>query len=190
MRPLMTMVFCALMLSATASAQVYRWTDERGVTNYSNKAPEISARNVSTVEDKLSVYRQDAETLDMVKRMRERRNADPDRYLRERRMRDQVLVPAVPTVAAYDPCLAGDSANCPAQPVYYGDPGVFGPGVHFRQPQLPPGAIAGNVVGNNSYTAGLSTQARLDAPRSFSRREPRASFTLPPRTGRGHHHRH
>ena len=183
----MTMVLCALMLPGIASAQVYRWTDERGVTNYSNKPPEKSVRNVSTVEDRLSVYRQDAETLEMVKRMRERRNADPDRYLRERRMGDQVLVPAVPTVAAYDPCLAGDAANCPAQAVYYGEPGVFGPGVRLHQPQLRPGAIAGNVVGSNSYTAGLSTQARIGTPRSFSRGEPRASFTLPPRTGRGHH---
>ena len=185
----MTMVLCALMLPGIASAQVYRWTDERGVTNYSNKPPAKSAKNVSTVQDNLSVYRQDAETLEMVKRMRERRNADPDSYLRERRMREQVLVPAVPTVAAYDPCLAGDAANCPAQAVYYGEPGVFGPGVRFHQPHLQPGAIAGNVVGSNSYTAGLSTQARFHAPGSFSHRQPRASFTLKPRTGKGHHHR-
>jgi hypothetical protein len=49
----------ALMLAAIpAHAQVYKWVDERGVTNYSNEPP--AARNAvvktATVADRISVY--------------------------------------------------------------------------------------------------------------------------------------
>ena len=44
-------------LSAQA-AEVYRWTDERGIVNYSNEPPPkgATAKDVRTVEDRLSIY--------------------------------------------------------------------------------------------------------------------------------------
>ena len=48
-------------VSATSSAQLYKWIDERGITNYSNDAPPAAttANKLTRVENKISVYTPD-----------------------------------------------------------------------------------------------------------------------------------
>ena len=60
--------------SATASAQLYKWVDERGITNYSNDAPPAAttANKLTRVENKISVYTPDDSFMQAVKATRER----------------------------------------------------------------------------------------------------------------------
>lgn len=50
-----TIVFCAAALAAPLRAQTYKWVDEKGVTNYSNKPPAGAKAKPQLVEDRLSV---------------------------------------------------------------------------------------------------------------------------------------
>ena len=61
-------------VSATASAQLYKWVDERGITNYSNDAPPAAttANKLTRVENKISVYTPDDSFMQAVKATRER----------------------------------------------------------------------------------------------------------------------
>ena len=65
MRPyyaLSVVMLSVVAVGAPASAQqLYKWVDERGVTNYSNHPPADpkTAKNVRPVEDRLSVYSPD-----------------------------------------------------------------------------------------------------------------------------------
>jgi hypothetical protein len=51
----------AILAATPGSAQLYKWVDERGVTNYSNQPPSDpkTAKNMRPVEDRLSVYSPD-----------------------------------------------------------------------------------------------------------------------------------
>jgi hypothetical protein len=55
--------FLALALAAPlASAETYKWVDEKGVTNYSNNPPPTAAqaaKPAQKVEDRISTYEQD-----------------------------------------------------------------------------------------------------------------------------------
>ena len=44
-----------VLLAPVAQAQTYKWVDERGVVNYSNKPPPTAAK-AQPVEDRISVY--------------------------------------------------------------------------------------------------------------------------------------
>ena len=50
-----------LLAAAPVAAQLYKWVDENGVTNYSNQPPANpkAAKNLRPVEDRLSVYSPD-----------------------------------------------------------------------------------------------------------------------------------
>src|SRR5687768_17798421 len=62
-----------------AGAQVYKWTDDKGVVNYSNTAPADAKgkKGVSVVEDRVSVYSADPAVLQATQNARERRNLPP-----------------------------------------------------------------------------------------------------------------
>lgn len=66
--------FCAAIFSiAPAAAELYKWVDERGVTNYSSEPPSsAAATKLTRVENKISVYTPDDGTLQAVKAVRER----------------------------------------------------------------------------------------------------------------------
>jgi hypothetical protein len=58
MRPIaLSLLFCSLAAAVPASAQIYRWVDDRGVVNYANKPPaEASqAARIDTQESRVSV---------------------------------------------------------------------------------------------------------------------------------------
>jgi hypothetical protein len=62
----------ALLPVAPAAAELYKWVDERGVTNYSSERPAAKAAKLTRVENKLSVYTPDEGVLRAVKAVRER----------------------------------------------------------------------------------------------------------------------
>lgn len=176
-------VCAALSIAApfAAAAEVYKWTDERGVVNYSNDPPPKSAaRQVAVVPDRLSVYTPDKDVVQAMQGARERRAAAASRSPgrsgdEERRPRESVAViaPALPP----HPCANAADPGCYGYSLYDNSPVFWGrQGVpHLVQPELAPGAIAGSVA-RGGYTPGLSTQAQSFAPGRA--RDPRASLTL------------
>ena len=72
---------CLALVAAApmAAAQVYKWTDERGVINYSNSPPPEgkSKKGVSVVEDRVSVYSADPAVVQATQNARERRGLVP-----------------------------------------------------------------------------------------------------------------
>ncbi len=67
--------FCAAIFSiAPAAAELYKWVDERGVTNYSGEPPASAtpANKLTRVENKISVYTPDDGVMQAVKAVRER----------------------------------------------------------------------------------------------------------------------
>jgi len=175
----------AILATAPASAQVYKWVDARGVTNYSGQPPvdPKAAKKVAIVEDRISVYTPDKSLTQAIEADRQRSNQalaeridGLERQLEaERRSRQYAAAGEVQ--AAYDPCAGGRTFDCNG---YYGGYYPYGyttvvyPRRHFPrrivQPHLTPGTTAGNVVGMNGYIPGNSTSApigTLQSPRAF-----------------------
>jgi hypothetical protein len=74
MRALFRFVFAcvALSVAAPAAAELYKWVDQNGVTNYSNEPPQgLGASYAVGVENRLSVYTPDPVFLQTVKTMRD-----------------------------------------------------------------------------------------------------------------------
>jgi hypothetical protein len=186
-----TALFAVLstLATVTARAELYRWVDERGGTNYSDRAPAKSSnpKDVSIVQDRLSVYSPDRATLEMVHRARERGEFWPRAY----ETGTPRYVPGMPSLGtSQDACATRDDINCYA-PVYYPYAGAYGRrGTRLIQPVLPRGATAGTVVGFNGFTPGLSAQAQGLAPGSgFTRSAPLARFAAPSTPGNQGGHR-
>ena len=187
-----------VVTASDASAQLYKWTDEKGVVNYSNALPPKSkARDVALVENRLSTYTPDKDVIEAMQSARELRRSGSARAGGssdadiERGARSHVAVLGPAPATRYDPCAGGSDVNCQAAFPYEGSP-VFAGRQRVPllfQPQLPPGAIAGHVVGADGFIPGLSAQAQALAP-ARAMRTPRASFTLKgTRPGPAHHSR-
>lgn len=179
------LVLAALVASAPLGAQqLYKWVDERGVTNYSNQPPPDprSARNVRQVEERLSVYTPDPgltqaiedsnRNFDQRQRERQKIEALESQLEAERRARQQAAGAAQDTRAAYDRCIADGRIDCGDVYGMYYPPVVVVPPRHRRpipQAQLTPGATAGNVTGGTGYIPGNSASVppppRREAPR-------------------------
>ena len=105
-------------VSATASAQLYKWVDERGITNYSNDPPPpaATANKLTRVENKISVYTPDESFMQAVKAVRERSLkalAEPESA------RSPVTRIAVEQ-SGYEQCLASGRIGCDdLYPGYY-----------------------------------------------------------------------
>jgi hypothetical protein len=181
----------ALLAAAAplAGAQLYKWTDDKGVVNYSNKPPESRpTKGVAVVEDRVSVYTQDPAVLQATQNARERRGLPPVPPAGSNRR--------PPPAAGMTPGI-GASPGPSADPCFGADPNVdcygYDGSLAFRgrhraprlvQPELTPGAIAGNVNAGGGYTPGLSTQAPLGAQSPRVRTPARQSAPmrdLPPR---------
>lgn len=181
----------ALLATPPVAAQLYKWVDENGVTNYSNQPPANpkAAKNLRPVEDRLSVYSPDeglTQAIDDARQKSQQRQSQRARIGNletqlqdERRAREQATAAAArETQLAYEKCVADRRVDCNA--IYagyppYDPPVVIIPNQHRRRniPQtvLPPGATAGNVTGNNGFIPGNSAAAKNS---SNGRREPRA----------------
>jgi hypothetical protein len=173
MIPLRVLFAGVVMLAGTTpgvGAELYKWVDERGITNYSNEPPPkgTNAKAVTLPEDRLSVYTPEESVTREIERAKERfarpreplpnapRMAEPDR---------RVLVPPPPPPPGYDPCANPGDLNCQASlydrsPVFQGrrSPPVL------VQPQLPPGTIAGQATLGGGTVPGLSASAPSSLP--------------------------
>ncbi len=181
-------------IAPVAGAQVYKWVDEKGVVNYGNKPPASSrgAKGAAVVEDRVSVYTPDPAVTQATQNARNRSglpNTGGSFTVQGQPERSTVppiaAAPAPNASASRDPCAGGESGytrdvSCYGYPSAY--PGRYGT-PRLVQPQLPQGAIAGNVNQGNSYTPGLSTQGPL-ATTPSTRPAPSASFTLKERDDR------
>ena len=180
-----------LLLSApVTAAELYKWVDEKGVVNYSNEPPAKTkgGKPPTVVEDRLSVYTPEKSVTEAIQRGKDRRGQPNAGASREREaVRSATAVSPPPPPAAYDPCANPNDPNCQPGVLYDGSP-VF----HGRrrqqplvQPQLPPGAIAGQIAGPNAYIPGQSafappavpparpqTAPLRDKERETSRRQP------------------
>lgn len=179
------LVVAALVAAAPLGAQqLYKWVDERGVTNYSNQPPPDprSARNVRQVEDRLSVYTPDAGLTQAIEdsnrnfgerqRARQKIEALESQLEAERRAREQAAAAVQDNRSAYDRCIADGRIDCGDIYGMYYPPVVVVPPRHRRpipQAQLTPGATAGNVTAGNGYipgnSASLPPPPRSEAPR-------------------------
>lgn len=186
------LVAVAVILPVTAaSAQIYKWVDESGVTNYSNQPPAEpkAPQRVDVVESNISVYTPDRSLLQAVEAFRIRSNEiGLDAAAPKASPANQYAVPVyVPVPVASDPCGGYREAHCNE---FYTGYYPYAPVVghrpyrrrHKRIPQirLRPGAIAGQVVGTDGYIPGNSANARRFGPthsRFFSRRAVEPSFT-------------
>ena len=163
-----------------SAQQIYKWVDERGVTNYSNQPPTDpkTAQKARPVEDRLSVYSPDPGLKqaieDLHKNVEERQNRRrieqlEDQLAAERRAREAAAAAAAPqdTERAYDRCLADGRLDCgEIYGIYpYHVPVVVRPHhpkhkrKHFSGPTLKPGTIAGNVTADNNFIPGNSASA-------------------------------
>ncbi len=171
----------AILASAPASAQVYKWVDERGVTNYSSQPPADATKKVAIVEDKISVYTPDKALMQAIEASRQGGNhalservASLERQLEDER-RARQYASAAPVPAAYDPCQDGRTVDCNG---VYGGYYVYGPAYaiaayrhlkpYIDHTRLKPGTTAGNVVGTRGYIPGNSASAAsMLPPRTF-----------------------
>lgn len=156
--------------SATAhGAELYRWVDAKGVTNYSTQPPTDVNNNgkVSVVPNTISVYTPDKDLLEQVEATRQR-------AIEERRHPPPPVAQRAPTrehVAKADttpPDCRDPMVSCP--PGAYGTPapvvvvGTRRAARPVQQVQLPRGATAGNVVGQDGYIPGLSSTVVSPTP--------------------------
>jgi len=152
----------AFAAATTASAQVYKWVDERGQVNYSNQLPADAklAAKAATIEDRVSFYTPDLALVNEIEANRERN--------RQAAGKPEVWRPAVTM-------LGGTPA--PATLVAYEPPVAEYPywvGGGFRQPHRPrpnkhqsnlqPGAIAGTIVGMNGFIPGSTVSVPGTTP--------------------------
>jgi hypothetical protein len=105
-------VIAASFAAAPACAELYKWVDERGVTNYSSDPPSDpkSAKKLARIENKLSVYTPDEGFMQAVKALRERSikalsEPEPERQ----------QVASMQPQSPYEQCLASGRPDCDAQ---------------------------------------------------------------------------
>jgi hypothetical protein len=149
-------------------AELYKWVDERGVTNYSSEAPPKgrTAKKLDVGEQRLSVYTPDSQLIQAVEAERQRRGLPaagasltppPPPPSQPSQLPLQQIVPQA-AESSYDPCLSPGNPACSAPYVYDNSPVFYGrrrpPAL--VQPQLPPGTIAGNANLTSGTTPGLS----------------------------------
>jgi hypothetical protein len=180
-------ILAIILAAASASAQVYKWVDERGVTNYSNQPPAgKAAKNVGLVEDRISVYSSDktvTASTDAPRQKSDQALADKisslERQLEEERWARQ-YASAAAAQSAYDPCLGNINCNGLYDGYYSAPTFVFAPVRHrprrIVQPQLAPGTIAGNAVGMNGFIPGNSAAFASSVSLSRSTHEASARF--------------
>lgn len=165
------LVAVAFLPLPSISAQIYKWVDEHGVTNYSNHRPAqgVKGGQVGTVKNRISVYSPDPHLSQAVDAFRMHSNTiGAYSASKPAAPMQPYSAPAyLPAPVAPDPCAADRAAHC--NEVYDGYY-PYAPGFgryrygHWRKriPQvwIHPGTIAGQVVGANGYIAGNSANAQ------------------------------
>jgi hypothetical protein len=170
-------LIAAAVVAAPSYAQVYKWVDSNGRVNYSSQPPADSAssKTLKVVEPNISVYTPDESLKRAVEENRQRKNYQA--------ASDPVYAVAARPTCADSGMVPSPQGGCQTVDNGLSDYYPYAPAVvysRFRrhpvqlaQAQIPPGTIAGNVVGMNGYIAGNSALAASMAPPSA--RPPRVS---------------
>lgn len=161
----LALALLALAAAHADAAQLYKWVDERGVVTYSDSPPAdpASVTRVTTVADRVSVYTPDASLVQEIE-------ANRERLLRAARERAETYRPAVAAIGGPAPAPAPYPAPEPLvldYPYWIGSgivPNRVRPPRALPQIQLPPGAIAGNIVGMNGLIPGNTASAPSAPP--------------------------
>ena len=139
MRALLQMLLAGgiILVIAPASAELYKWVDERGVTNYSSEPPPpaATANKLSRVENKISVYTPDDGVLQAVKAVRER-NA---KALTEPEPARSPVARIAVEQSGYEQCITSGRIGCEdLYPAYY--PAAYLPLAGYGYPlrRIPP----------------------------------------------------
>ena len=120
MRAAAALVVLLIAAAPAASAEIYRWVDERGVVNYGSKPPEGAKKVRQLAENAVTVSTVPAPPPPSAERQRQRELALEARVERlERELyeleRARSAVPVVmPTYPAYAPAYAAYAAAYPA----------------------------------------------------------------------------
>ena len=158
---------CAILIAAPASAQMYKWVDENGVTNYSGNPPASAkaAKKFETVVDRISVYtpqkpvsRTPGTGPQRIEGLLSGRIDSLERQLEaERQARLYAATAEARTFqAAYDRCAAERRVDCGDYSGHY----FYAPAVTFvpfiqRQPRFVPAvAVSGVTAGNVTAAIG------------------------------------
>ena len=106
----LTFLLAAVLATAPASAALYKWVDEGGVTNYSNERPaDPKARQkMGRIENRMSSYTPDQRTLKATEIMRNRLN----QTLGTRPAEPPPVAYEMPPQSAYDQCIASGQLGC------------------------------------------------------------------------------
>ena len=172
MRPLFSLAALLTPLLTLAAvpayaAQLYKWVDERGVTNYSDQAPAGAVKRQDLGTNRVSVYTPDAQLKEAIEAERARaindlRTARRERQLHEEWLARQYLAAARSTSSyTVDPCFGNPSCGA-YSPYAYAPVGrlVGSRGVRILpQINLTPGTTAGNVTAGSGYIPGNSAFA-------------------------------
>jgi hypothetical protein len=169
------------LAAGVAQAELYRWVDRDGITNYSNHKPrDVAARNIAVVEDRLSVYTPDHRLKEAMATFREQRAqawelaALQRAYETERR----IYPPMLPT--AFEPPVYGHLTGALEHGVIvFPRPARRLP--RLVQPELPPGRTAGMIVEQHGLVPGTTGFVPPRAPAVPG--EGHAGFTIPGTAG-------
>lgn len=162
MRDLIRLVatLAAFLVAVPAFAQVYKWVDENGMTNYSGKPPtEVKAgTKLDTVPEKITVYTPDKALVQAMQARAQRTEpALSDRIdrlerqlLAERQARQQAAaVQAGGAQTVYERCLAERRVDCDDFGGYPRDgPVVFASSRNRPAPFIPTVPLTGVTAGN------------------------------------------
>ena len=128
-------LFAATCAIAPASAELYKWVDERGVTNYSNDPPPAAATasKLTRIENKISVYTPDDGVIQAVKVVRER----AIKALTEPEPARSPVARIAVEQSGYEQCITSGRIGCDdLYPNYY--PAAYYPvGAYARRGVLP-----------------------------------------------------
>ena len=137
MRVLLQMLLAGgiILAIAPASAELYKWVDERGVTNYSSDPPPpaATANKLTRVENKISVYTQDESVMQAVKAVRER----AIKALTEPEPARSPVARIAVEQSGYEQCVTSGRLGCEdLYPAYY--PAAYYPLGGYPLRRIPP----------------------------------------------------
>jgi hypothetical protein len=125
-----------IVLALPVPAQLYKWVDQNGVTNYSNERPPdgVATRKLTGLENRVSVYSPDESLVKAVQAMREQRTRAAS--IPPPPPAPQHAPLPVPPLTPYEQCLVSGRVGCDRLygeyyappwylPAYY--PGRFAP---------------------------------------------------------------
>ena len=160
-----------ILATVPASAQVYKWVDEKGVTNYSNEAPthRKTVKRVAIVTDRISFYTPDKSLTgtasvnpalaDRVDRLERQLQAE-----RQARQYAAATEAEASMMAAYQQCVADRRVDCDG----YGGYLPYGPLIVVVPPFRHRPRVLLSTVPLSGVTAGNVTAAIRAAGGSFN----------------------